>query len=167
MKRKSVATTASLIVLGLLLCPLAKAQMFSHKNKSEAKYSDWQTEEQMAMACEQQGDFPAAEKNFLKARKDLLKEFRTAPPSSFNARWFPLQDALRNLYLHRASSKEGSLSFGEINGYYKKALQIPGANYEVWEQYADFLKRKGKTKEAEQALKEGKKKGIYQDNRDQ
>jgi tetratricopeptide (TPR) repeat protein len=165
---KTVSLLFVTIVAGtqVLQCleSLAKAAKPGAQAAPATQAADWQADEEMAVEYEQQGRFDQAEKLFLRAKKNLLIEFKHAPPSSFSTRWFPLQDALRGLYLNRAVTQEDSLPFAKIDECYKKALKIPGTSYEMWQRYADFLKRKGKAKQAEKVEKEGKKKCLYQTN---
>ncbi len=160
--KKIIALSVCLIAVALIDFPSTLAQLHQYDpNRGAGPTTDWQTEEQMAIQSEREGDFKAAERNFLRAKKDLLRESKSSPPSSFSNRWFPLQNALRSLYLDRATAKENSLPFAKVDELYKKALQIPGTSFQMWEQYADFLRRKGKAKQAQKVEKEGRKKSLY------
>jgi hypothetical protein len=178
MINKSRATAPGFLLIAIINCTClaicaccmccSKCLAFSFKHGPKpatvASTEDWQSEQEMGLESARDGHFEEAEKNFLKARKNLLREYKTAPPSSFSARWFPLQDALRSLYFSRAEIKENSLPFAKVDECYRKGLRIPGTSYEMWERYADFLRRKGKAKQAEKVEKEGKKKSLYTTN---
>ena len=164
--RSLVATTASLLLVAITFgtqC-LAKSKGPGTNAYQAASGRDWQEDQQLALQYEQDGQFEQAEKCFLRARKNLLSESKNAPPTSFSARWFPLQDSFRNLYLNRAIREEDNHPFAQIDQCYKKALAIPGSSYEMWLKYADFLRRHGKIKQAAQAEKDGKKKSLYSTN---
>ena len=158
-----VAATGALMSLANIGGDPCLANPFKHNVQKNTLAPDlsWEAESQLADQLFSVGRFDEAEKRYLDAMEKLKIDFKSAPPTSFANRYFPLRDNLRLLYLRRAEVEEESASFEKIQGYYKKALNMPGATEDVGEKYADFLTRHGKVKEAAKVIKEGKRRCLY------